>query len=528
MQRVVLYFFISMLHITANAQNWSVFNPSYRYNYSLEHEGYTTAVVFADSTLTSGSDLIYSLNRIVTKCDTCHQSVWHAPDGTDTSYWMSNQPQFLQRRIIYSGQDYRLSDTSNYLIKHLEPVGSPWLFNAAYSVTAQIQSKTERTVFGITDSVKIILLSTADTILLSKQFGLIKYPAEFGHQKYYKLRGIENKASYTITALYGEKVPNYYDFFKLKTGSKQYYSTQQATSGSWNTCANTLYGIKTVLSSSLTGTVITNTIRNQRIGCPTTAYPACPVIQGGCDPGILHFYLSNPYSNINALQTSTVQGTPTIVDYDTIYNTGYNNQLKESENNLYNIVKFGMTTNAHFYKSYGTSCFASHMNNRPIESNLYDAVNLVNTSHPNIFFSFSFTGGTAHGILYVDEYGQVSNYGVFFESASIYCTSLIIDGNDSLGNADALTLGLNEVIAHDAVTRVYPNPARYDLTVLIPYEAQTHGYLTLTDALGNSLKTIKINGEETLQLSMEPYASGIYFLKIESPKYSRTFKVIRD
>lgn len=512
------------------AQNWSVFNPAYRYNYSLENEAYTTAVIFADSSFTSGSDQVFSLNRIVLKCDV--QNPFMQAEGcTDTSYWLANQPQFLQRRIVYSGQDYRLSDTSNYIIKHLEPVGNPWVFNAAYSITAQVQSKLQKNLFGIVDSVKIILLSTADTILLSKQFGLIKYPARFGLHSYYKLRGIENKVSYDVNALYGEKVPNYYDFFKLKAGTKLYYSTQESTSGSTHTCDAAKYGIRTVLSSALSGTVITNTVREQQIGCPTPNYSICPRVTSGCDPWIFYGTLPHPYSNLNALQTSTVQNIGPITSFNnmfnTIYDKSYNNQLYKYMYNVFKVVTFGITDNSHFFKTCGKSCFYNHIQSNPLESNVFQTITLVPVNtNTNVLVSSDLYNWS--GVTYIEGYGQVNNYEVFFETSNAYCTSLIIDGNDSLGKMDALTLGLNEVIANDAIISVYPNPAKHDLTVFVPYEAQTHGYLTLTDALGNSLKTIKINGEETLQLDMKPYESGIYFLKIESPKYFKTYKIIKD
>ncbi|MES2130807.1 MAG: T9SS type A sorting domain-containing protein [Bacteroidota bacterium] len=520
---ILFLFVISSMRLLA--QNWSAFNPSYRYNYSLENEGYTTAVVFADSTLTSGSDQVFSLNRIVLKCDV-QNSFMQAEGCTDTSYWLANQPQFLQRRIVYSGQDYRLSDTSNYIIKHLEPIGSPWVFNATYSITAQVQSKIQKNIFGTVDSVKIILLSTADTILLSKQFGIIKYPAKFGLSSYYKLRGIENKASYDVNALYGEKVPNYYDFFKLKPGVKLYYSMQNMYNDG---CEGSLYGIYTVLNSSLTGTVVANTMREQFIGCKsfsacnTYPNPHCQNFFGGPNPG-------TPYYNLSALQTSTIQSNSTdpYATSNTAYNTGYNNELKSLGFGVYFVMKFGMTDNLHFYKSYGASCLSKHIRSNPLNEGTYEGIRLMPTNTTNLYLSDVPISYNAAGGTYITDYGMVSNYNLVFESMYLYCTSLIIDGNDSLGGTSALTMSINDAIKQDQLTRVYPNPARYDLTVLVPYEAQTHGYLILTDALGNSLKAIKINGEESLKLNIENLSSGIYFLKIESDKYRRTFKIVKD
>ena len=521
---LLLVVFLSALNL--KAQNWSVFNPSYRYNYSLESEGYTTAVVFADSNVTSGSNAVYSLNRIVVKCDLSQPSM-QVQGCTNPNYWLANQPQFLQRRIIYSGQDYRLSDTGTYIIKHREAISTPWTFNATYSITAQVQSEIQKNVFGVLDSVRIIMLSTSDTILLSKQFGIIKYPATFGQQHYYKLRGIENKASYDVTALYGEKVPNYYDFFKLKPGVKHYYSKHRSLAGTMNTCDAALYGIKTVLNSSMTGTVITNTVREQQIGCPTPNFSACPRVNGGCDPWFYYIQLRYPYSTLSALHTNTVQNNPN--PYDLTFNTGYNNQLKNMNygNMSYTIIKFGMTDNMHFYKTYGSSCFSNHVKSFPIFAPEYQTISLEATSQANIFRSYT-PIDMGSGVTYIEGYGMVNEYFVIFETNNKYCTSLIVDGNDSLGGTDALTMSLNDAVSQEHINRVYPNPVRYDLHINVPYEAQNKGSIILRDVLGKTLETIVTNGEENYQLNIEPYATGIYFLSIQSPGYSMTYKVIKD
>jgi hypothetical protein len=515
--------FLSALNL--KAQNWSVFNPSYRYNYSLESEGYTTAVVFADSNVTSGSNAVYSLNRIVVKCDLSQPSM-QVQGCTNPNYWLGNQPQFLQRRIIYSGQDYRLSDTGTYIIKHREAIGSPWTFNATYSITAQVQSEIQKNVFGVLDSVRIIILSTSDTILLSKQFGIIKYPAEFGQHHYYKLRGIENKASYDVTALYGEKVPNYYDFFKLKPGVKHYYSTQQVHNSA---CSASLYGMNTVLSSSLNGTLITNTVREQFMGCKTfTVCNATP------NPGCWNNFswpspYPSPYNSINSMQTSTIQINYNPNSYPPISNTGYNNQLQSMNSlGICMVITFGMSDNMHFYKTYGASCMSKHIRSNPLNEGIYEGIRLTTTSTPNIYLSVSPQSYNAAGETYIEGYGLVNQYGIIFEGFYVYCTSLIVDGNDSLGGTNALTMGLNDAVKQDEMNRVYPNPAKYELHINVPYEAQNKGSIILRDVLGKTLETIVINGEESYQLTIEPYATGVYFLSIQSPRYSRTYKVIKD
>ena len=93
----------------------------------------------------------------------------------------------MQRRIVYSNNQYRLSDTSDYIMPRFVSVGNSWMFNASRGITAQVISADIKNYFGVNDSVNTILLSTNDSIIISKQFGIVKYPAQFGQQVYYKL-----------------------------------------------------------------------------------------------------------------------------------------------------------------------------------------------------------------------------------------------------------------------------------------------------------------------------------------------------
>lgn len=75
MKSWIILFAVLLASLQLNAQNWAVFNPAYHYNYSLENEPYTTVVIFADSNRTSGTNVVYSLNRIGVKCDTSQPSM---------------------------------------------------------------------------------------------------------------------------------------------------------------------------------------------------------------------------------------------------------------------------------------------------------------------------------------------------------------------------------------------------------------------------------------------------------------------
>jgi hypothetical protein len=50
---------LCLLSLSAISQNWSVFNPLYRYNYKYNNNNLVTQVLFADSSKVAGGDTSY-------------------------------------------------------------------------------------------------------------------------------------------------------------------------------------------------------------------------------------------------------------------------------------------------------------------------------------------------------------------------------------------------------------------------------------------------------------------------------------
>ncbi len=505
------------------SQNWAVFNKNYRYNYSLENESYTTVVIFADSILTQGTDTIYSLNRIATKCDSCW--FYYPETGVaDSNYIMINQPQFMQRRIIYSNNQYRLSDTSDYNIPQFLSVGNSWSFNAARGITAQVISSTIKTYFGVSDSVNTILLSTNDSIIISKQFGIVKYPAKFGQQLYYKLRGIESDSVYGVTSLYGEKVPNFYDFFKLKPGVIHYYSSTSSASGTTNQCYFYYYAKKTITSSILTRDTIFNSLVVDIKGCTS-----------GCSSGMGGYCtINNPYLFPSlSINTYTYNNVPAYPQYWNHFYTAYNNQVVSPQTglreNIY-VIKFGKTTNNHFYKTYGYSCFSGYLAER--KDNYSNFAYTQSTQNSNVFYTKDFTGmSIGVGETFIEGYGQVNLFFPAFETTQYYCTSLIIDGSDTLGSKINYGIPLNTIDNKNLNNPlIYPNPTKEIVTIYLPFEATDNtGNVEIKDIYGKILfqKTIS-SGTSSEKINLQNFAQGIYFVDVKIPHFQKQYKIVKE
>lgn len=507
----------------AYSQNWAVFNKNYRYNYSLENESYTTVVIFADSTLIQGADTIYSLNRIATKCDSCW-FYYPEPGVADSNYIMSNQPQFMQRRIVYSNNQYRLSDTSNYIIPRFLSLGNSWTFNNSRGITAQVISSTVKNYFGVSDSVNTILLSTNDSIIISKQFGIVKYPTQFGQQSYYKLRGIEKKSVYDSLSLYGEKVPNYYDFFKLKPGVIHYYSTTSSYSSLPGAhCSAYYYAKKTITASNITGATAYNSYIEDRKGCINN----CTSGMGGfCTISNPNTFPSEPvntytYNNVPASQPGWNQ-----------FYSSYNNQLIFPGMGGVYLITFGESSNNHFYKTYGYSCFSGYL--REMKSNYSHCEYVQSSQNPRVYYSTGLDSIYSFGKIgetFIVGYGEVNRFMGVFESTEYYCTSTIIDGPDTLGTIIpyGITTGHSNQVEND-YSSFGPNPTQDIITINLPYEATgNNGTIEVKDVFGKMVFQKSISsGATSEKINLQNVAQGVYFVDVKIPHFQKQYKVIKE
>jgi hypothetical protein len=74
---------------------------------------------------------------------------------------------------------------------------------------------------------------------------------------------------------------------------------------------------------------------------------------------------------------------------------------------------------------------------------------------------------------------------------------------------------------------VYPNPVINMATIKIPSPYTGRGQLTITDLAGKLLNTITVN-DNTQEIDMSNYKSGIYIMKYTNGAYSQTFRVVKQ
>lgn len=209
MFRCYLFFLSLFFSLDAAAQNWQAVHLGWRYNYKLDSGNSVAASIWADSVKVVSGDSVFYLNRIVSHCDTCHATLG-GPNPCDSCYELINQPQFLQRKMTaISNGNFYFSDTSRIALNPKDSLA--WLFDSTANITAIVLSTQMDTIFNQTDSVKTILLSSGDTLKISKQYGVLQYPCKYGQNSYFYLVGIEGPNL-------GEQVPDFWDFYDFNVG----------------------------------------------------------------------------------------------------------------------------------------------------------------------------------------------------------------------------------------------------------------------------------------------------------------------
>lgn len=186
----------------AVSQDWSPINTLWKHHFRIDTVDHITHTVYVDSITVSGNDSIFHLNRIMLACDTCGDP-WNL-------YMWKNQPQFLQQRMVRKpGETYRFEDKDVFYLRPAENIGASWIYDSVSVITAIVDDIYLGDVLGTTDSLKRVLLSTGDTLLLSKNYGIIRFPSSDGYN--YHLEGIGG-------AGLGMQVPGFNEFYDFEVG----------------------------------------------------------------------------------------------------------------------------------------------------------------------------------------------------------------------------------------------------------------------------------------------------------------------
>ncbi|MBK9420842.1 MAG: hypothetical protein IPN44_07300 [Flavobacteriales bacterium] len=194
-----------------SAQNWVLLNPDYKYNYSDDGTDTISNQIFVTHIDTLGVDSFrYEMNRIAVVCDTCPASLGGPCDGC---FVRVDQPQFLGYDCTRSGSNWHFNGPDTLLINNSGSIGSTWVFDASTGITASVDAEWSATLFNVTDTLRRILLSNGDTLLLSRSYGILRFENGGEH---YDLLGVEG-------ANVGRLFPDPLAYFDYQPGDQLTY-----------------------------------------------------------------------------------------------------------------------------------------------------------------------------------------------------------------------------------------------------------------------------------------------------------------
>lgn len=220
MMRLLLLPFVLLFCFHASGQNWALLNPAYKYNYSNDGSDTISNQIFVTHIDTLGVDSFrYELNRIGVVCDTCPESLGGPCDGCFV--WV-DQPQFLQRTAVTSSGEWIFMDPDTFLIRTDIEEGGTWVYSQQGPVIATVTAQISLDLFGIQDSLRTVVLSTGDTLLITKEHGLLrKARAQPGAT--FSLIGLQGLGAGTL-------LPDHTAYFDYQEGDVLQYTH----AGSWH------------------------------------------------------------------------------------------------------------------------------------------------------------------------------------------------------------------------------------------------------------------------------------------------------
>lgn len=504
-----------LLSKTAFSQNWIPVNAGDEYHYELmgstamydstnfngdvlRYNSPVNATVWIDSTEINGGQTIYHLNKIVKFCDTC---------PTTDPFHLRNQQQFLQHRIISDNAGkYIFEGDEKWTIFPQTQTGTSWLFDTLNTITAEVIAIEENQILGNTDSLKTILLSNNDTLVLSKEHGIIRFP-QFQNATYHNLIGIQ-------TRNLGVSIPGFQEIYDFDVDDVlQYYYYFEAIQGGYTGRAKIYIQGKQVWPDSVRYD-ISRILSHSEIQYGTTYPPVVTNIQ------FSHTFYKDDVADQYPHQLFE-DDLMCQWDGEWAYEQGNCTRFGFELNNRYFTTHYGQNEDNEWVKFMSTIGFSGNNN---ISDFIGDDTN-PDLLSPNFCFNdYIYQRTWKPGL------GETSIYYTCFEGVGTrYLEGYIIDG-DTTGiiTPDAVLILSNENIALQTIEdiEIYPNPASDYITFKInTVQAISELDITIYDTMGKALKKKNYAAITSGELQFSELQPGMYLLsfRMDGQVFTRKF-----
>lgn len=194
------------------AQNWQPFALGESHQFRSDTVTFADRRVRVDSITGNAADSVWHFNRL-----------WH---NVNINTVHLDWPNFCKKRMrIHPNGLYQFLDPGNVAVHAQAGVGATWLLDSAQNLSGTVLGIYADSVLGEPDSIKVILVGGTDSLLLSRDHGLVSWPGILGGGEQ-QLSGLQSRSL-------GDTLPGLRDLFRHKTGDVYYWRSDEYNSSGW-------------------------------------------------------------------------------------------------------------------------------------------------------------------------------------------------------------------------------------------------------------------------------------------------------
>jgi len=468
-----LLLLLSLLSTISFGQDWNIVNQNKTSFFQHSDSSHITNIIVIDSTLINGLNTIYYTGYAFKQCDSCVGFTYQNP----IIYRYAKELLGFNIENDITNNQYSLD---NNILRQHSQLGDTWAFNA--NLNATIIANTEQTILGLMDSIKIIELSNSDTIIIAKNYGVIRYPDFENAGKYYNFVGYHEGQN-----SYGQYLPNFWRTYDFNVGDVFCYKNSSS-----QVCDNKIYNLKlTILEILNQNNTITYVVK--KLSMNEFQYEMCT------ENGSSIFSTSNFIDTISIdFELNSIENCYGTTQKNSVINF---NQLTSNPIHFYgnlfsaNIPTFNYLTNTFFQVS-------------QIEVN--DSLGTGKKIKLYEIYTDSLLKYTDNYIineaLFFNQYGRTFQHMQYDEVGNHSILVGMIKNGDTIGTIYNYTnnLGFKDNKQQHKI-EFYPNPATLQITVLNHYKT-----ITFYNNIGQLALTL--NSPNTT-IDISSLSKGIYFLR---------------
>lgn len=190
-----------------HAQAWQPFGQGESHHFHSDTAAFPFRTLSVDSVRNTPAGQTWYFNRLIHVV---------AMDTVNVDW-----PNFAQRRMVdLGGGHYHFIDPGNISIHALADSGDTWVIDSVSGLQATVRRVFAGSVLGEADSIKVVAVGGTDSLILSRDHGIIEWPTVLGGE-HFVLAGLQDRGL-------GDTLPGFDGLFAQKPGDIYYWEGNYA------------------------------------------------------------------------------------------------------------------------------------------------------------------------------------------------------------------------------------------------------------------------------------------------------------